>query len=339
MPDKTEYDICDELTILKEKNNKLEEDIKQLQEKNIQLDQTLNKLISEKNIHEKTLSSYRKQFQTLFFDYELKPKGILKHFQDMGVEMITFISNVCEKYELEYWLDSGTLLGAVRHDGYIPWDDDLDLGMIRKDFNKFIKVFDNEIMRFDLENNLKWSIDTIVSDEWVQSFIKLYYFDKNWHSLGGLDIFPYDILTEKNENTEKLFYEEELHFHKKIIDGIGRESAEKDYYKKLGLDYDKGQCIIPGVDTCVGNGPGEAKFCYHNYDDIFPLKDSKFCDTFLKCPNNSDEYLKKVYGDYYHLPRIIHEHNVIERMHKIPKLEEEYIKELKKIRYINNNFD
>ena len=59
---------------------------------------------------------------------------------------------VLEKYDLKYWLDYGTLLGAVRHGGYIPWDDDIDLGMMRKDYNRFIEVIKDELISNNLNN-------------------------------------------------------------------------------------------------------------------------------------------------------------------------------------------
>ena len=161
------------------------------------------------------LNSYNQQFKTLFIDCKITPTGLLALFQSLGCELIKFIDNFCLKYGLDYWLDYGSLLSAVRHEGFIPWDDDMDLGMMRKDFNKFMEVFDQEIMRFDLENNIKWSIDTVVSEQWVQSFIKIYYFNDQGQSLGGLDIFPYDFLKEKTEDFESLYYEQEYTFNKK----------------------------------------------------------------------------------------------------------------------------
>lgn len=62
----------------------------------------------------------------------------LKHLQ---VEMLVLIDEFCKKNNIRYSLSSGTLIGAVRHSGYIPWDDDIDLMMLRKDYDKFVRTF------------------------------------------------------------------------------------------------------------------------------------------------------------------------------------------------------
>ena len=57
------------------------------------------------------------------------------------IKILDYFVQICEKYNLNYVLVGGTLLGAVRHKGYIPWDDDLDVAMPRKDYEKFLKSF------------------------------------------------------------------------------------------------------------------------------------------------------------------------------------------------------
>ena len=69
----------------------------------------------------------------------------LRKVQMILLEMLKDIDQVCKKHDIQYFLDSGTLIGAVRHKGFIPWDDDLDIGMLREDYEKFCKVAQDEL--------------------------------------------------------------------------------------------------------------------------------------------------------------------------------------------------
>ena len=61
------------------------------------------------------------------------------------MEVLEVVGKVCEKHHLQYYADWGTLLGAIRHKGFIPWDDDIDVGMLRPDYDRFVQLAKNEL--------------------------------------------------------------------------------------------------------------------------------------------------------------------------------------------------
>lgn len=67
-------------------------------------------------------------------------QDMLRRLQLAELEILKDIDRVCREYDIAYWLDSGTVLGARRHGGFIPWDDDIDLGMPRDDYERFLDV-------------------------------------------------------------------------------------------------------------------------------------------------------------------------------------------------------
>ena len=78
----------------------------------------------------------------------------LREQQLVELEIMKEIHRVCKEYNIRYWLMYGSLIGAVRHDGFIPWDDDIDIAMPRKDYNKFVEVCNKGVLndKFDIQN-------------------------------------------------------------------------------------------------------------------------------------------------------------------------------------------
>lgn len=78
---------------------------------------------------------------------KMENKNNIKSLQLICLEILKEIDRVCEKHNILYWLDSGSMLGAVRHNGFIPWDDDLDIKMYRDDYEKFLAVAPQELKK------------------------------------------------------------------------------------------------------------------------------------------------------------------------------------------------
>ena len=95
--------------------------------------------------------------KNLYNDDEYVDLG-LRDALKLMTEILKEVHKICEKHNIKYFLDAGTLIGAVRHKGFIPWDDDLDIGMLREDYRKFL-----EIAKKELPDNL--FLQTFDSDE------------------------------------------------------------------------------------------------------------------------------------------------------------------------------
>ena len=69
----------------------------------------------------------------------------LHRLHNVELEIMDEIHRICTKNNISYFLDSGSALGAIRHGGFIPWDDDMDIGLLREDYNRFIEIAKKEL--------------------------------------------------------------------------------------------------------------------------------------------------------------------------------------------------
>ena len=237
------------------------------------------------------------------------------------LEMATWFCNVCEKYGLSYFLIGGSAIGAVRHNGFIPWDDDLDIGMLRSDFDKFRKVSIKELpgnykIEYGvLKNNVFSSLlrirnnDTtgIIVDEYEQNapgggiFIELYPFDnvptgiKRKVQLAKSSML---FLALNNWNRKENF----SGIKRLIISGLKMFPIESVWrmYEKNNTKYSGTKTEY--VDTVAL--PSYAKQGIHFYKktDVQQTVSHSYEFTDLNIPKGNDTCLRQQYGDYMELP-------------------------------------
>lgn len=70
----------------------------------------------------------------------VKFDSALRRLQETELEILKAFASFCDEHDLEWFIDSGTVLGALRHGGFIPWDDDIDVGMLREDYDRFLRL-------------------------------------------------------------------------------------------------------------------------------------------------------------------------------------------------------
>ena len=77
---------------------------------------------------------------------EYNPEGSeLRRLQLRMLDMLVVVDEICRRHDIPYWIEGGTLLGAVRHEGFIPWDDDLDIALMKKDYVRLLKCLKEEL--------------------------------------------------------------------------------------------------------------------------------------------------------------------------------------------------
>lgn len=231
------------------------------------------------------------------------------------LELLDFVDSVCKQSNIPYWLDSGTLLGAARHRGFIPWDDDLDIQMQKKDYKKFVQLMSN----ITLPDNIV--LQSRTSDKkYILPYVKVRDTDsviKEIHELDYdyngifIDVFP---LEHNNMFLQKISYLLYRPFYHLFRNKKHQGRSVKRIARAGVTIIDS--CIIPffRLFSYIFK-PG---YCTHTYglnyykkryyNEIFPLKEISFEGKLYPCPNNVDMYLKRLYGDYMEIPDTIEIH-------------------------------
>ena len=325
---------------------------KSIDELNYKIDNLDKKFEDMLEKHDTYLSSNNDLFNTIFLDYELKPNRLLQNLQGLCSELLLFISNICEKHNIEWWLDYGNLLGAVRHQNFIPWDDDMDIGMMRKEYHHFIDVMYDEIKNHNLDDCINvYYRSRMWDNKKINSFVQLFVMNKEVgdYVMAGIDVFPYDFLStyEDRDSFGINYNRAQANFYKKLYTGSQRSKLymgiEYDkvitpYHSELNLSYDKEKYVIPGVEGAFGYGRNLYELMILESDKIFPLTKIKFGQHSYPAPHDYNYYLTNVYGNFMSVPKSIRTHRRVNNFRKMNNINEIFEEHIQKFKEVNNNF-
>lgn len=235
----------------------------------------------------------------------------------IAVDILDVVTQFCEERGINYWIDYGTLLGAVRHKGFIPWDDDIDIGMLRPDYDRFMKEFNGYNPRYEfhsIENDpdFVWPFGKVIDNRTVgvREHMKYATYGIN------IDIFVHDNAPDDDETARKMY--RLRHFYVKMsfirFKGIFAQTggnvlkrlctyAFRAMLKIFPRSYFTRKAVENSKRYMFANTRRVGEFVsgYHSLIDksiVRELVDMEFEGKNYKAPARYDEVLTQYYGDY-----------------------------------------
>ena len=240
----------------------------------------------------------------------------IQELRSIQMGILDHVHHFCEAHGLTYFLSSGTLIGAVRHGGYIPWDDDIDIYMPRKDYERLLREFksDNQYKLLDSAKELHYyytfakvvDLRTLMVEEETEGYeIGVY-----------IDVFPVDYVPDDLKERERVFKRKKLLYkiRRCKISHSNPLNSRLAYwcYKLLPISVSQLNRMIRRLIVCeeptryvchmTEAGPS-IKGCFPA-EDIVSQVDIKFEDRMYKTMVGYKDYLSRTYGDYMKLPPV-----------------------------------
>lgn len=258
--------------------------------------------------------------------------------KEIQYNILLYFKSICEKYDIKYVLGYGTLIGAIRHQGFIPWDDDIDVILLRKDYERLVEVMKNE-------NHEYYRFCNMIHGERVhgpygvmedtRTMLKHERLNPELLKDDGvyIDIFPFDDLPNDLNEMKKVVRRQRFwkalnnlritikypetdgtgrrilkRLGKLLANMIGRKRIYANMCKPAYQKYDY-ECNMVGDLMCAAAMKTCFKKSYFN-----ETVDVLFEKDYFKAPKEYDAFLRDFYGDYMQLPPVedrkaIHEYD------------------------------
>lgn len=244
---------------------------------------------------------------------EYNPEGSeLRKLQLKMFEILQVVTSIADKHGIPYWLSGGTLLGAARHGGFIPWDDDIDIELLLPDYRRLLKVLSKEL-----------SSDFYLQTPKDKGYRLLFSKVRDTHSIVTeeddsldsysekgiyIDIFPEERSYKPLKNVVDFFYGRSYRRLKR-----GKPFCSIKYFYEYTLSlflypigilligFARGLCSVTRPDNIL-HSYGIGNTTNHHASYMFPLSTIVFEGQTFSAPGNTNTYLTKQYGDYMKIP-------------------------------------
>ena len=272
-------------------------------------------------------------YSSCFEEYRLSDEN-LKRLQHELMLMLVDVKTVCDKYEIKYMLCGGTALGAVRHQGFIPWDDDVDIMMLRSEFDRFREVFCNEFPeKYELA-------EPLYNPRYISKAVKIFkkgttYIEIPTAGVGGPDMIFVDLFLIENvpppglkRKIRAVVYDTAFKAASVCVDyrWPSPPIMEKSKTNRVLKRFYSRRRFFGFFFSCLGGMRFYLKICDRLADlkkesswvgipsdsgylsRIYPrhyftsFVEKKFCDYQMKIPCEYDAYLTAEYGNYMQIP-------------------------------------
>lgn len=265
--------------------------------------------------------------------------NVLRKVQLVQLQILIEFDRICKINNLPYQLFSGSLLGAVRHKGFIPWDDDVDVCMLRKDYNSLVKICREEL-------DESYFLQTHETDkEYIHSFARIrknntfalqhYYSNVDMHHGIFIDVFPLDKVSPNTISGKLQYYAiytlrslkflkiKALHsnnVYKRYVQGILYYLLKPFKMNTINNLETKIVCMFENkntkLSTCLTEGEKDVYYSYMiENEEFYDIVQMEFEGHLFSAPSNYHKILTRNFKDYMSLPPIDEQkphHGIIE---------------------------
>lgn len=257
-------------------------------------------------------------------DFELSDGVTIRQLQIKLLEIFKYFRKICEENGLTYWCGGGTMLGAVRHKGFIPWDDDLDVFLPRRDYEKLYEIWDKvadtckyTLVRTDRKHNYHHTAMNLVDIQ--TTYINKHAENEDIFHGCYIDIIPFEGCPDSKFMRGMQIY------HSIMYSVFNAQRLPDNQGKLLRLPvnvllgviknpehryeiWKNHECKMTPYDFFTSKYVKETvssfKGLFRLYDrKVFDTVDAPFEDTVVKIPAGYDYYMKQIYGDYMSMPK------------------------------------